>query len=93
MSKAERNVVHSIPRLILGRVEKVNLAQKMIKVRVERRVLHPLYGKVVMKSTALNVHWEGEQSLVVGDRVEVMESRPISKIKHHVFVRKTDPHL
>jgi small subunit ribosomal protein S17 len=77
-----------VPRLERGRVVKVNLVQKMIKVEVDSREPHPDYGKVVTKRKVINVHWEGEQALQPGDVVDIMASRPISKIKHHVFVRK-----
>jgi small subunit ribosomal protein S17 len=60
----------------------------MIKVVIERRVQHATYGKTLSRRTKLNVHWEGEQHLIVGDLADIMESRPISRIKHHVFVRK-----
>jgi small subunit ribosomal protein S17 len=78
----------TVPRLIRGRVLKVNLAQKMIKVEVRSRAPHPEYGKVITRSVVLNVHWEGEQALQPGDAVDIMATRPISKIKHHAFVRK-----
>lgn len=77
-----------IPKVLRGEVRKVNLAQKMIKVVIKRRIKHPRYGKFLSRETVLNVHWEGEERLEVGDSVAVIESRPISKIKHHVFLRK-----
>lgn len=77
-----------IPKLVRGTVVKINGAQKMIKIAIVQRRAHAAYGKIVAKTTKLNVHWEGEQSLTVGDVVEVMESRPLSRVKRHVFVRK-----
>jgi small subunit ribosomal protein S17 len=89
MSKALRRApLETIPKLIRGEVTRINPIQKMIKVLVARRVVHPVYGKILSRHTTFNVHWEGEQRIVVGDIVEIMESRPISKSKHHIFVRK-----
>ncbi|MDR1237123.1 MAG: 30S ribosomal protein S17 [Propionibacteriaceae bacterium] len=53
---------------------------KTVVVVVESRVKHPLYGKVMTKSQRLNVHDE-ENSAGVGDRVRVMETRPLSATK------------
>lgn len=80
--------IERIPPLIVGRVAKINPKQKMIKVLVERSVRHPVYGKVLRRTTKLNVHWDNEQNIELGDTVGVMECRPISKIKRHTFVKK-----
>ncbi|MDR1711799.1 MAG: 30S ribosomal protein S17 [Propionibacteriaceae bacterium] len=53
---------------------------KTVVVLVEQRVKHPLYGKVMTKSQRLSVHDE-ENSAGVGDRVRVMETRPVSATK------------
>ena len=53
---------------------------KSIIVRVERRMLHPIYGKVVMVHTKFHAH--DEQNVAkVGDTVVIMETRPLSKTK------------
>ena len=57
-----------------------NKMNKTIVVRVTRRVKHPLYGKIVTKSTKLHVHDENNQCQE-GDTVLIKESRPISKTK------------
>lgn len=54
--------------------------QKTIVVLVEDRVKHPLYGKVMTKSTRLKAHDE-ENSAGIGDRVRIMETRPLSATK------------
>jgi small subunit ribosomal protein S17 len=56
-----------------------NKMEKTVVVSVERRVQHPLYGKVVLRTKKLKAH--DEMGCEVGDRVEVMETRPISKEK------------
>ncbi|MDR3152339.1 MAG: 30S ribosomal protein S17 [Bifidobacteriaceae bacterium] len=54
--------------------------QKTIVVRVDSRVKHPLYGKVVQKSAKFKVHDDKEQA-GVGDLVVIQETRPISAKK------------
>ena len=53
---------------------------KTISVVVERRLMHPIYGKFVKKSTKFMVHDE-ENSCNEGDTVRIMETRPLSKNK------------
>ena len=53
---------------------------KTITVAVEQRVKHALYGKVMTKSSRLKAHDE-ENSAGIGDRVRVMETRPLSAQK------------
>jgi small subunit ribosomal protein S17 len=49
-------------------------------VQVEDRVMHPLYGKVIRRTSKLKVHDE-QNAAGVGDRVLVMETRPLSATK------------
>ena len=53
---------------------------KTVVVTVEDRVKHPLYGKVLRRSSRLKAHDE-QNSAGVGDRVLLMETRPQSKTK------------
>ena len=53
---------------------------KTITVAVKYRVRHPLYGKIMNRTTRLKAHDE-ENACGVGDRVMVMETRPLSKDK------------
>jgi small subunit ribosomal protein S17 len=53
---------------------------KSIKVTVAYKTPHPLYHKVVNRQTVLHVHDEKNETKV-GDKVEVMETRPISRLK------------
>lgn len=53
---------------------------KSITVSVERRVKHPMYGKIMKKSKKFMAHDE-EGSCSVGDRVKIMEIKPMSKRK------------
>ena len=59
---------------------------KTVTVLIERRVKHPIYDKIVVKSSKYHAHDEkGEYKL--GDVVEITESRPISKTKNWVATR------
>ena len=53
---------------------------KTVVVSVEDRVKHPLYGKVMRRTTRLKVHDENSEC-GVGDRVRIMETRPLSRTK------------
>ena len=51
-----------------------------IVVKLERRFKHPLYGKIVSATSKLYAHDE-EGKAGIGDRVKVVETRPLSKLK------------
>jgi small subunit ribosomal protein S17 len=53
---------------------------KSVKVTVAYKTPHPLYQKVVNRQTVLHVHDEKNETKV-GDQVEVMETRPLSRLK------------
>ncbi|GAA4687973.1 30S ribosomal protein S17 [Phytohabitans rumicis] len=53
---------------------------KTVVVEVEDRVKHPLYGKVIRRTSKLKVHDE-QNACGVGDRVLLMETRPLSATK------------
>jgi small subunit ribosomal protein S17 len=53
---------------------------KSIKVTIPFKVPHPRYKKVINRQTVLHVHDEKNETSV-GDKVEVMETRPISRLK------------
>jgi len=61
-----------------------NKMNKSIKVLIERKVKHPLYGKFIKKSTKVLAHDE-EDACSIGDLVMIAESRPISKNKTWVL--------
>ena len=54
--------------------------QKTIVVAIERRVQHPVYGKMVKRTKRVKAH-DGENTAKVGDTVRIMETRPLSKDK------------
>lgn len=53
---------------------------KTVVIKVERRFPHPKYGKMVRKSKRFMAH-DKDNSCTVGDKVRIIESRPISKLK------------
>ena len=57
-----------------------NKMQKTVSVRVERTVRHPEFPKVITRAKKYYAHVEG-MKLEVGDRVQIVETRPISKLK------------
>lgn len=54
--------------------------QKTVVVAIERRVPHPVYGKMMTRTTHLKAHDEENQAKT-GDTVRIMETRPMSKDK------------
>ncbi|MDM8564162.1 30S ribosomal protein S17 [Candidatus Halobeggiatoa sp. HSG11] len=70
-----------------------NSMDKTITVLVERKVKHPKYGKYIKRSTKLHAHDE-EQVCGIGDIVEIIQCRPLSKTKSwqlEQIVRKNSP--
>ena len=53
---------------------------KSVKVTIAYKTPHPLYHKVVNRQTVLHVHDEKNETKV-GDKVEIMETRPLSRLK------------
>ena len=74
----------SNPRLLTGVVISYK-ADKTITVKVERKVRHPLYGKIMKRTTKVHAHDESNDASI-GDIVTVKECRPISKNKTWVLV-------
>jgi small subunit ribosomal protein S17 len=72
-------------RTLFGRVTSDKRA-KTVTVLVERQMQHPLYGKLIAKSTKYQAHTE-TGDVKTGDLVEIQESRPLSKTKNWVVVR------
>ena len=77
------------PRILTGVVTS-NKADKTITVKIERKVKHPLYGKVVKRASKVHAHDENN-SASIGDIVSVKECRPISKTKTWILVSDDIP--
>ena len=76
------------PRILTGVVTS-NKADKTITVKIERKVKHPLYGKVIKRATKVHAHDENNTA-TIGDIVSVKECRPFSKTKTWVLVSDED---
>ncbi len=63
-----------------------NKMSKTITVKSEKLVKHPKYGKFVRRVTAYKAHDE-ENKVSIGDKVEIAETRPLSKTKRWRLVR------
>ncbi len=72
---SERN----LRKTLIGIVES-NKMDKTIVVKVETAVRHPIYKKIVKRTYKLKAHDE-ENICQIGDKVKVMETRPLSKDK------------
>ena len=66
-----------------------NKMDKSIVVLVERRVKHPVYGKIIKRSTKVHAH-DANNECLPGDEVTISETRPISKTKSWTLVSIDD---
>ena len=71
----ERN----LRKVLIGTV-KSDKMDKTVVVAVQTNVKHPVYGKIVKRTYTLKAHDE-ENQCKIGDKVKVMETRPLSKDK------------
>ena len=74
-SATERNMRKTRVGLVVS-----DKMQKTVVVAVDRRVPHPVYGKMVTRTTRVKAHDE-QNSAKSGDTVRIMETRPLSKDK------------
>ena len=66
-------------RTLIGRVVSDKM-DKTVTVLVERRVKHPMYDKIIVRSSKYHAHNEGNEAKS-GDLVEIQECRPVAKTK------------
>ena len=85
MSETEKTGTEKSGRTIEGRVVS-NKMQKTVTVLLERQVQHPLYGKIVRRSTKVHAHDENSECKE-GDVVRIAETRPMSKTKNWRVVK------
>ena len=72
-------------RTVIGKVISDKM-DKTIVVEVERKVMHPIYGKYLRRSSKLYAH-DDKNECKAGDLVMIANSRPISKTKNWVLVK------
>ncbi|MFH1021827.1 MAG: 30S ribosomal protein S17 [Planctomycetota bacterium] len=78
-------MIRGIRKKVIGVVTSDKM-QKTISVQVERLVKHARYGKYIRRHTEFKAHDETNEAKM-GDRVEIMETRPLSKMKRWRLVR------
>jgi small subunit ribosomal protein S17 len=81
----EQNLESKAARSLEGRVVSSKM-NKTITVLIERRVRHPLYGKIISRRTKLKAHDENNQCKE-GDLVQIEECRPLSRTKSWRLVK------
>jgi small subunit ribosomal protein S17 len=92
MAEAEMNAdENSAPVSNAGKVSRTvtgtvvsNKMDKTITVLIERRVQHPVYGKIIRRSSKVYAH-DADNACAIGDTVTVSECRPLSKTKTWVL--------
>jgi small subunit ribosomal protein S17 len=69
-----------MPKRVLTGVIVSDKGEKTVIVNVERKVKHPLYGKIIRRSKKYHAHDEGNE-FKAGETVRIEETAPISKLK------------
>ena len=80
-----------MPKRILTGTIVSDKTDKTVVVKVERRVKHPLYGKIIKRSKKYHAHDEGNEYRE-GETVRIQETAPISKLKTWTVVDRVDTH-
>ncbi len=80
-----------MPKRILTGTIVSDKGDKTVVVSVERRVQHPLYGKIIKRSKKYHAHDEGNE-FKQGETVRIEETAPISKLKTWKVVERVDTH-
>lgn len=75
-----------MPKRVLQGVVVSDKMTKTVTVRVERKIKHPLYNKIIRRSKKYAAH--DEQGCKIGDVVRIIESVPMSKTKRWAVVEK-----
>ncbi|NNE84996.1 MAG: 30S ribosomal protein S17 [Alphaproteobacteria bacterium] len=76
-----------MPRRVLTGEVVSDKMEKTVVVRIDRRVMHPLYKKIITQSKRYAAHDESD-SYSVGDMVRIRECRPISRRKRFEVIEK-----
>ena len=80
-----------MPKRVLTGTIVSDKTDKTVVVNVERRVKHPLYGKIIRRSKKYHAHDEGNEYRE-GETVRIEETRPISKLKTWKVIDRVDTH-
>jgi small subunit ribosomal protein S17 len=77
-------------RVLTGNVVS-DKGDKTVVVLVERKVKHPLYGKIIRRSKKYHAHDEGNE-FKAGETVRIEETAPISKLKTWKVIERVNTH-
>lgn len=80
-----------MPKRVMTGTVVSDKTDKTVVVKVERRVKHPLYGKIIRRSKKYHAHDEGNEYRE-GETVRIEETAPISKLKTWKVVGRVDTH-
>jgi small subunit ribosomal protein S17 len=80
-----------MPKRVLTGTIVSDKTDKTVVVRVERRVKHPLYGKIIKRSKKYHAHDEGNEYRE-GETVRIEETRPLSRLKTWTVLGRIDAH-
>ena len=80
-----------MPKRVLTGMIVSDKTDKTVVVSVERKVKHPLYGKIIRRSKKYHAHDEGNEYRE-GETVRIQETAPISKLKTWTVVDRVDTH-
>jgi small subunit ribosomal protein S17 len=80
-----------MPKRVLTGIIVSDKTDKTVVVNVERRVKHPLYGKIIKRSKKYHAHDEGNE-FKQGETVRIEETKPISKLKTWKVIDRVDTH-
>ena len=80
-----------MPKRVLTGLIVSDKGDKTVVVNVERKVKHPLYGKIIRRSKKYHAHDEGNE-FKAGETVRIEETAPISKLKTWTVVDRVNTH-
>jgi len=69
-----------MPKRVMQGVVVSDKGDKTVVVRVERRIMHPVYKKIIRRSRKFHAH-DPENRFKIGDLVRIEECRPVSRLK------------
>jgi small subunit ribosomal protein S17 len=80
-----------MPKRVLTGVIVSDKGEKTVVVNVERKVKHPLYGKIIRRSKKYHAHDEAN-AFKQGETVRIEETKPISKLKTWTVIERVNTH-
>ena len=80
-----------MPKRVLTGVIVSEKGEKTVVVNVERKVKHPLYGKIIRRSKKYHAHDEGNE-YKAGETVRIEETAPMSKLKNWKVIERVNTH-